>query len=81
MGKPGPDRRISESEFLREIAVAPGPIVTANELTDRVDYSAGGVNDILDDMVEAGYVEEREVGARAKVYWLTKKGREKAAQA
>jgi len=63
MGKPGPDRRISDSDFLREIAVAPDPIVTANELTDRLDYSRAGVNNILDEMVEDGYISTSELGS------------------
>ncbi|MFD1588544.1 MarR family transcriptional regulator [Halorientalis brevis] len=78
MGKPGPNRRVSDREFLREMAIAPDPIVTANELSERLDYSRAGVNNILDEMVEKGFVIEREVGSRAKVYWLTREGRKKA---
>jgi DNA-binding MarR family transcriptional regulator len=69
------DERRSDEEILREIALAPDPVVTAPELAERLDYSRQGVNNRLKTLVEDGYVRRKDVGARAAVYWLSERGR------
>lgn len=76
----GRHKEVSDTTILKEVALAPGPVVTAPELADRVGMTSGGVNKRLDALVESGHLHEREVGARAIVYWLTEKGKKKAAQ-
>lgn len=70
---------VSDEQILREVALSPDPIVTAPELAERVDMTRQGVNHRLDQLVEEEYLESRDVGSRAVVYWLTDKGRERAA--
>lgn len=70
---------VDDAEILREVALAPDPIVTAPELAERLEMTRQGVNHRLDQLVEKGYLEEREVGSRAVVYWLTDEGRETVA--
>ncbi|WP_135304747.1 MarR family winged helix-turn-helix transcriptional regulator [Haloarcula amylovorans] len=80
MGDRGPDQRVSDTDILKEIALSPDPIVTASELTEKLPYSRQRVNQILDGLVENGWIDEREVGARAVVYWLTEEGQNEIAR-
>ncbi|QIO25380.1 MarR family winged helix-turn-helix transcriptional regulator [Haloarcula sp. JP-L23] len=80
MGDRGPDQRVSDDDILKEIALCPDPIVTASELAEKLPYSRQRVNQILDEFVENGWVDEREVGARAIVYWLTPEGQQEIAK-
>lgn len=73
----GRRKRVEDDEILRAIAVSPDPIVTASELTERVDYSADGVRNRLEDLEEEGLVMSRDVGSRAKVWWITTHGRQR----
>lgn len=77
----GRPKDVSDSEILKEIALARGPVVTAPELADRVGMTGSAVNKRLDDLVTRGFVNKKQVGARAVVYWLTDDGRELAADA
>ena len=77
----GRPKDVSDSEILQEIALAHGPVVTAPELADRVEMTGSAVNKRLDGLVEQGLVNEKQVGARAVVYWLTDEGKELAAEA
>jgi DNA-binding MarR family transcriptional regulator len=70
----------SDKEILKEVALSPDPIVTAPELAERMDYTRQGVNNRLNDLAEKGYLERRDVGSRATVYWITEKGRELLAE-
>jgi predicted transcriptional regulator len=80
MSGPGRKPTISDAKFLQEMRLIPEPVVTATEIADRIDMTPQGVNQRLDDLVDAGYVKQKKVGARAVVYWLTDAGLEKAAQ-
>lgn len=81
MADPGRKKTISDAEFLREMRLLPDPVVTAGEVSERVDMTRQGVNSRLDEMVDSGYVKRKEVGSRAVVYWLTDSGKEKATEA
>lgn len=78
---PGPEPKVSQAELLQEIRLLPDPVVTAKEITERVDLENATVNRKLDDLVESGYLKEKKVGASAVVYWMTEQGREKASTA
>lgn len=68
--------KVEDERILQAIALAPDPIVTAKELTQVLDYSVDGVRNRLNDLEKKGYVESRDVGARAEIWWLTDLGRE-----
>lgn len=80
MPGPGRPKDITDEEILQEVALSRGPVVTAPELADRLGISSSAVNKRFDDLVEDGYLNERQVGAKAIVYWLTDEGRELVAQ-
>jgi len=71
----GRKRKISNIEILRAIKVGADPIATAPELEQRLGISRQGLNPRLKELVKKGYVERREVGSRAVVYWLTRDGK------
>jgi DNA-binding MarR family transcriptional regulator len=77
---PGPQPSITDEELLREIRLLPDPVVTAKEITSRVELENATVNRRLDRLVDNGYLNEKKVGAAAVVYWLTTDGAEKAAE-
>jgi predicted ArsR family transcriptional regulator len=78
MGRGRPPK-ISDCEILRAVALAPDPIVTAPELSGRLDYTRQGVRGRLKDLEEEGLMKSREVGSRAVVYWMTPDSRQKLA--
>ena len=75
----GKNRRVTNEEILRAVALSPDPIVTAPEVAERLGYTRQAVNQRLPELVESGYLNRRQVGAKAVVYWLTEEGRQKAA--
>jgi len=77
MADMGRSKKIGDAEFLREIAASPDPFVTPSELAERMDYTADGARRRLSDLEDKGYVRSRNVGARAKVWWITDEGRDK----
>lgn len=76
MGKPGPEQRESDREVLRQVKLALGPVATASEVAENLDYSRQNVNRILGKLENEGYVKSKEVGARARIWWVTDKGDE-----
>lgn len=80
MGEPGRDERVSDIEILREVALSPDPIVTANEMAERMDYTRQGINNRLNNLVDDGLLDRRDVGSKAVVYWITDKGQKRAGE-
>jgi predicted ArsR family transcriptional regulator len=78
---PGPEPKYTDAELLRQIRLLPDPVVTAKEITEKVELENATVNRRFDRLVDEGYIVEKKVGAAAVVYWLTSKGRDKASQA
>ena len=72
---------ISDEEILREIALSPDPVVTATEISNRIEMTRQGVNNRLDTLCEEGLVRKKSVGAKAVVYWLSEEGKQHATQA
>jgi predicted transcriptional regulator len=82
MPSPGPGPKVTDAELLKQIRLWPEPFVTSQDLVPRTDYTGRqGVNNRLQELTEEGYLKRREVGSKAVVYWLTEKGKEKAAEA
>jgi len=63
-------------EILRQVALTPGPVATAPDLVEALDMGISGMNKRLRQLVDDGYLNRREVGASAVVYWLTDAGQE-----
>lgn len=74
MATPGPDERKSDRDILRQIRLAPGPVATATEIAENLEYSRQNVNHRLNDLEEEGFVKSKQVGARARIWWLTDEG-------
>lgn len=55
--------------------LSPDPVVTAPELAEKLDYSVDGIRNRLEELEEEGYVSSRQVGARATIWWIERKGR------
>lgn len=70
---------VPDVDILREIAVAPDPIVTAVELADEIDMSQQGAYSRLETLESEEYVRSKKVGSRARVWWITDKGRQQLA--
>lgn len=71
-GRP-PD--VSDEEILLSVLRTFGP-ATASDVAERSGLKQSGSNKRLQDLVDRGYLHEKKVGARAKVYWLSDEGRE-----
>jgi len=69
-GRP-PD--VSDKKILRAVRLTFGP-ATAKEVAEEIGLKRSGTNKRLDDLVENEYLHDKQVGARAKVYWLSDKG-------
>lgn len=69
-------KRLDDTEILQSIASHPDPVVTATEMADRLDYSADGMRNRLQELAEEGYIIRRDVGSRATVWWITTSGRQ-----
>lgn len=81
MADRGPNHKVGDADMLRQIRLHPEPFVTAGDLVPRTEYdSRQGVTNRLQDLVEKNYLNRRDVGSKAVVYWLTPAGREKASQ-
>jgi len=78
---PGPEPRTSDEEILRIAALAPRPFITATDVVkhESVDITRQAVVKRLNKLSEHGYLNEKQVGGAAKVWWLTPEGRQKAA--
>lgn len=77
----GRKKTISDQEILREIALSPDPIVTTSEIGDKIGMSPQGVYSRFVDLCEDGLIDSRQVGASARVWWLTDAGRQELAAA
>ena len=76
MGSPGREERVSDRDILKAVALSPDPFVTPKEMAEIMDYTRQGINNRLSNLEEDGYLNRRQVGSRAVVFWLTPKGRE-----
>ncbi len=55
---------------LRAMREASDPVVTAKELSERLDYSSEAARQKLVQLHEQGLIERRKVGAGAVIWWI-----------
>lgn len=70
---------VPDKDIIREIATSPDPIVTAVELSDAIEMSQQGAYSRLESLEEKEFVRSKKVGSRARVWWMTDKGRQQLA--
>jgi len=68
-------RKVSDRAILRILALSADPAVTAPEISAEVRITPEAVNERLTQLSESGLVDEKKVGAAAKIYWLSDAGR------
>ena len=75
MGKPGPDRKVTDVDVLTAIMTHYAPAVGTSDVADEVGISRQAVDKYLWDLEEDGLIRTRRVG-QARVWWLTDDGKE-----
>jgi len=76
----GRDKTISDEEILYYFAVSDKPALNVSRITNKIDMTRQGIYSRLETLEEEGRLESMNVGASAKVWWLTDSGREKVQQ-
>jgi len=76
MPKPGRKPTVSDAEILRKIAAFPDPVITSVELADAIDMTQQGAYSRLESLESEGFVRSKKVGSRARVWWITDRGRQ-----
>jgi len=69
-----------DSEYLRLIALHPDPVVTASDLAAQLPVTQQAVNKRLNRLQSDGMIYSKKVGASARVYWLSRAGKERLAE-
>jgi len=72
----GVEYRESDVRYIKAIATHPDPVVTAPEIAEAIDVSQQAAYDRLSNLESRGLVKSKQVGARARIWWLTTTGRE-----
>lgn len=72
----GRDKTISDAEILHYFAVSDKPVLNVSRLEDEIDMTRQGIYSRLESLQEEGYLQSMNVGASAKVWWLTDTGKE-----
>jgi predicted transcriptional regulator len=70
----GRDKTVSDAQILYYFAVSDKPVLNVSRLNDKIDITRQGIYSRLKELEEDGYLDSMNVGASAKVYWLTEKG-------
>jgi predicted ArsR family transcriptional regulator len=70
----GRDKTISDAKFLYYFAVSDKPVLTVSQLEEKIDLTRQGIYNRLEDLQQNGYLKSMNVGASAKVWWLTDDG-------
>lgn len=82
----GHQPRVDDIDLLREVYLSPDPIVTAKEIAQKLDdnnlspATRQGVRERFIEYIDNGWMERREVGSKAVVYWLTDEGKRKVVE-
>jgi len=70
MGKPGPDRNVTDCELVKAAQSMPDPCFTAVEIQEQVDLdSVGRVRTRLNELVEEEVLGRKSSGS-GHVYWV-----------
>jgi len=70
----GREKTVSDAKFLYYFAVSDTPVLTVSRLEGEIDLTRQGIYNRLEDLQEHGYLKSMNVGASAKVWWLTDDG-------
>jgi len=65
----------SDKKYLRAAVMNPDPVFTAVEVADDVDVTQQAAHSKLSGLEERGLVRSKEVGSRARVWWVTDAGK------
>ena len=72
----GREPTVSDAEILHEFVVSPDAVLTSTEVAEAVDMSRQGVASRFEQLAEDGFLKTKKVGAHARVWWITERGRE-----
>ncbi len=70
----GRKRTVSDEAILREFLLSSDPVQTTTELVEPLDMTRQGVHSRLQTLQEQGYLDSKEVGSKARVWWITDDG-------
>lgn len=62
---------------MRVIALHPEPVITAADIHEELDLRRASALARLNTLADEGYLEKKQVGSSAVVFWMTDLGREK----
>lgn len=65
----------SKLDYLREFAISSDPVLSAPEIAELVGVSQQGAYSRLQSLEADGYLDSKKVGAKARVFWLSDKGK------
>jgi len=65
----------SDQEYLQQAILNPDPVFTAVELAEDVGVTQQAAHSKLSNLEDRGLVRSKEVGSRARVWWVTDAGR------
>ena len=68
--------RVSDDEIISLFREAEDPILTAGDVSEAVGVTRQAINSRLHRLNSEGRLEAREVGARARIWWLSDSERE-----
>jgi len=74
-------KEIDEIEILRLFALSSEPVLTTSEVMDRFDISQQAAYYRLRNLEADDYLESKKIGAKARVFWLTAKGKRQVSDA
>jgi len=65
----------SDRKYLQQAILNPDPVFTAVELAEDVGVTQQAAHSKLTNLEDRGLVRSKEVGSRARVWWVTDEGR------
>jgi len=65
----------SDKRYLRAAITQPDPVFTAVELADEVGVTQQAAHSKLGNLEDRDLVRSKEVGSRARVWWVTDEGK------
>ena len=71
----GRKRTVTDLTILCEFLLSSDPVQTSSELVDPLDMTRQGVHSRLQSLEELGYLDSKEAGSKARVWWITDAGR------
>jgi len=72
--KPGPDREVTDEQFLSAVLQAYSPAVGTSDVAERVGVERQTADKYLRSLADEGLVNTRMIG-QVRVWWLSDKGR------